>query len=231
MSKHQCIDPSEIQPGDLVAYLHGEAGEKVKHHVARCPFCAAQVEKMRMVDAQLLSAFYRESCPSAEVLADFAFNRLSATEKLRVAAHVRGCRLCTEEVASVRDLVDEEPPPLLSRLREALALAMTLQPITTPVPAVRGASWQGRFEVDDLIVTLTAQTGTLTGRVRHRGDESDSEEGNAWLVGKTIVDEDVPQSPIDARGRFRFASIAKGTYALLLQINGQDVAVESIQVP
>ena len=231
MNKHQCIDPSEIQPGDLGAYLHGEAGEKVKHHVARCPFCAAQVEEMRIVDAQLLSAFYRESCPSAEVLADLAFNRLPATEKLRVAAHVRGCRLCTEEVASVRDLVDEEPPPLLSRLREALALAMTLQPITTPAPAVRGASWQGRFEVDDLIVTLTAQTGTLTGRVRHRGGESDSEEGQAWLVGKTIVDEDVPQSPIDARGRFRFASIARGTYALLLQINGQDVAVESVQVP
>lgn len=231
MSKHQCIDPSEIQPGDLVAYLHGEAGDKVKHHVARCPFCAAQVEEMRMVDAQLLATFYRESCPSAEALADFAFNRLPATEKLRVAAHVRGCRLCTEDVASVRDLVDEEPPPLLTRLREALALAMTLQPVTVPSPAVRGASWLGRFEVDDLIVTLTTQASALTGRVRRRGDRLDVQGGEAWLVSQEMVEEGVSQSQIDARGRFKFAGIKTGVYSLLLQINGQDVAVESVQVP
>ena len=46
-----CIAPEEIQEGDLVAYLEGDAPLRVKDHIARCAFCAAEIEALRKIDA------------------------------------------------------------------------------------------------------------------------------------------------------------------------------------
>jgi anti-sigma factor RsiW len=232
MTRTKCIDPRQIEEGDLIAYLHGDTDSHVVEHIAHCSYCAEQVEQLRMVDVQLLAAFYRDACPTAEVLADFVLNRLPAVEKLRVAAHVRGCAACSGEVEAVRDLTDEEPSSLLVRLREMLALALVAQPIAPVAMPARGQGWQGRFEADDLIVTLSAQAGNLTGRVRRRGaPPSADHSGQVWLVGKeATAEEDIPSSKIDRRGRFRLMVPAAGLHTLLLQIGEQNVALEAIQV-
>ncbi|MCP4541424.1 MAG: hypothetical protein GY832_30205 [Chloroflexi bacterium] len=231
MTKLTCINPNEIQEGDLMVYLHGEAPSQVAEHVTRCSFCADQVEQLRMVDAQLLSTFYRDACPSPQALADLSLNRLSATEKLRVAAHVRGCAACTKETTSVRDLTDESPPSLLARLRETLALALVARQITPAAVPVRGQGWQGRFETDDLIVTLLTQEGNLTGRVRRRDAPSSTDyRGQAWLLGKKTAKEDVPRSRIDRSGRFRFTAQETGSYEMLLQVNEQSMALEMVRI-
>ena len=231
MIETRCINPNEIEEGDLVAYLHGDASPQVIEHVAHCAFCAGQVEQLRMVDAQLLAAFYRDACPTAEVLADFALNRLSATEKLRVAAHVRRCPGCSEEVAAVRDLVDETPLTLMARLRESLALALVARPVAHVTAPVRGSGWRGRFEVEDVIITLSAQPAGLTGRVRRRDASAGVDyTGQAWLLSEeTVPDAQPPRSPIDERGRFQFSRPAPGSYTLLLQTGERDLALENIQ--
>ncbi len=232
MIEDRCINPSEIEEGDLIAYLHGDASSQVAGHVARCAFCAEQVEQLRMIDAQLLAAFYRDACPTAQVLADFALNRLLATEKLRVAAHVRRCSICSGEVTAVRDLADEAPPSLLARLRESLALALVARPIARVAVPARGEGWQGRFETDDLVVTLSVQAGSLIGRVRRRDAPSDADySGHAWLLEeKPTAEGDFPCSEIDERGRFRFIAPPAGSYALLLQVGEQDVTLGTIWV-
>ncbi len=231
MPKTGCINPSQIEEGDLIAYLHGEAAPEVCEHIARCAYCADQVEQLRLVDAQLLAAFYRDDCPSPEVLADLVLDRLPAVERLRVAAHVRGCPACAEEVAAVRDLAGAEPPSLLTRLREALALALLARPVAGAPAPVRGEEWQARFEVDDLVVTLSLQAGRLTGRVRQRNVPPDTDySGQVWLLGeKMLADEEIPSSEIDERGRF-YLSLPTGgpPYALLLQTRGRHVAIENI---
>jgi hypothetical protein len=231
MTKPGCINPNEIEEGDLVAYLHGDASPHVIEHVARCAFCTEQVEQLRMVDARLLAAFYRDACPTAEVLAAFALNRLSATEKLRVAAHVRSCRACSEEVAALRDLADETPPTLLARLRESLALALVARPVAPVAAPVRGSGWRGRFEVEDVVITLSAQPAGLTGRVRRRDASAGVDyTGQAWLLSEeAALDAQLPRSPIDERGRFQFAWPAPGSYTLLLQTGERDLALENIQ--
>jgi anti-sigma factor RsiW len=232
MTKLKCINPDVIEEGDLMAYLHGDASLQVVEHIARCAFCSEQVEQMRMVDAQLLAAFYRDACPTAETLADFVLNRLSAPDKLRVAAHVRSCAACLEEIASVHDLTDEGQPSLLARLRESLALALIARPVIQVVAPARGESWQGRFEVDDVMVTLMFQADHLTGRVRRRRAPSDENySGEAWLLSEEMVaEEETLHSEIDERGRFQFTAPPTGSYALLLQIAGQNVALEKVQV-
>lgn len=228
----KCINPSEIAEGDLVAYLHGDATPGITEHIVNCLFCAEQVEQLRVVDAQLLASFYRDTCPAAEVLADFALNRLSAPEKLRVAAHIRSCAHCSEEISSVRDLADEEPPSLLEQLREMLALALVARPIAFPaaIPA-RGEGWQGRFEVDDYIITLSVRAGNLTGKARHREASTEADySGDAWLLGKELVEGDISHCEVDALGRFQIAPQGEGIYSLLLQIGGQSIALEEVNV-
>lgn len=234
MTKDRCTNPSEIEEGDLIAYLHGDASPRVVEHVARCTFCAQQVEQLRLVDAQLLAAFYRDACPTAAVFADFVLNQLPAVERLRVAAHVRSCPACSEEVAVVRGLTDEDPPSLLARLRESLALALTVRPVANVTGLARGMGWQGCFEADDLIVTVIVQADRLTGRVRRRDAPPDTDySGQAWLLSTEMAvteEEEVPRSRIDKQGHLQFTGLAAGTYELLLQIGEQDVALETIRV-
>lgn len=229
----KCINPSEIAEGDLAAYLHGDATPEVLEHIVNCPFCAEQVEQLRVVDTHLLNSFYRDACPAAQVLADFALNRLSAPEKLRVAAHVRDCAHCSEEAASVRDLADEEPPSLLERLREMLALALVAQPTAPTAIAARGEGWQRRFEVDDFVITLSAQAGSLTGRVRQRdAPTGTSYSGRAWLLYKTekTIRMEPVESRIDQSGRFQLTAQEASSCALLLQIGEQNIALEMIEL-
>jgi hypothetical protein len=42
-----CIAPEEIQEGDLVTYLEGDTPPRVKDHIARYAFCAAEIEALR----------------------------------------------------------------------------------------------------------------------------------------------------------------------------------------
>jgi hypothetical protein len=227
----KCINPGEIVEGDLVAYLHGDASRGVAKHIASCPFCTEQVEQLRVVDAQLLTSFYRQTCPEAEVLVDFALNRLSAPDKLRVAAHVRDCPHCSEEAASVRGWVDEEPPSLLERLREMLALALVAQPIALEAAYRGDKGWQGRFDVDDFVITLSTRAGTLTGMIRRRGAFAEADHsGEAWLLAEGLVDGDVPHCEVDEQGHFQMADQGEGTYSLLLQIGEQNIALDKVHI-
>lgn len=229
MSK--CIDPRAISEGDLLAYLHGDASPDVNAHIVRCPSCAREADELRIVDAQLVAAFYRENCPSADVLAGFVLHRLPAAERLRVAAHVRDCADCSDEVASVRDVTDEEPPTLLARLRLHLSQALVARPVVSAAAPARGAGWQGRFEVDDVLITLSTQQGTLSGRVRRRGEPEADCSGRAWLLtGGAEPERSVPQSKVDASGRFHFTAQVSGSITLLLQTGGQDIALEDVWV-
>lgn len=232
MSTDQCINPSALEEGDLVAYLHGDASSQVVRHVAQCAFCAEQIEQLRMVDAQLLAAFYREACPAPEVLTDFVFNRLPATEKIRVAAHVRDCASCSKEVAGGHDLLQEEPPSLLARLREALAIALVARPVAQVAAFARGAGRKGRFETAGAVITITSRLGRLTGRVRWRKAVADADRsGEAWLLSPEM--ETVQQalrSGIDEQGYFQFTGLSSGSYALLLQIGDQNIAVETVEI-
>lgn len=232
MTENTCINPGEIEQGALTAYLHGEASRQVIEHVKRCLFCSAQVEQLRMIDAQLLTVFYRDTCPTPEVLADLGLDQLPASEKLRVMAHVRDCASCLEELAAVQKLTDHEPASLLDRLRESLALALYARQETPEQAFARGVGWQGRFETEELIITLSARADSLTGRVRGRDAPRESDyRGEAWLLNSEIeAAEQAPHSAVDARGRFQFAGLATGSYALLLKIGAQDVALETVRV-
>ena len=53
----RCIAPQEIQEGDLLAYIEGEASSAVVRHVAHCAACAQEVQSLREVDVLFSAAF------------------------------------------------------------------------------------------------------------------------------------------------------------------------------
>lgn len=231
MNDKTCIHPDEIKAGDLIDYLEGKAPPGVVQHIRHCAFCAQQVEQLGMVDSHLLAAFYRDTCPAPDRLADFVLGRLADPDHLRVAAHLRECPVCSREVATLKQVDDVEPTSLLARLREALALALVARPVVQAAAPVRGESWSGRFEVNEFVITLSLQGTTLTGRIRRREAPADHDyQGRAWLLHRTATEETARQGEIDRRGRFQIASVDRGTYDLLLRTDEQHIALEGIQV-
>jgi anti-sigma factor RsiW len=230
MTKERCINPDEIAEGDLVAYVHGAALPQVNAHIQRCAYCAQQAEELKAVDAGLLRRVYRATCPSAETLTAFAMDQLAAVERLQVAAHLRTCPHCAEEVAAARTWAQEEPTSLLQQLQEALALARVARPVAHAGAPARGRGWQGRFEVDELLITLALHGNRLTGRVRQRDASEVDLSGEAWLLSVANGGETLASASVDARGRFQFAARSLQIYTLLLQVGGQDVAVERIDL-
>ena len=57
----RCIAPTEIEAGDLVAYLEGAAPSRVGRHIGRCPACAEELEALRQTDA-----LFRQALAQAE---------------------------------------------------------------------------------------------------------------------------------------------------------------------
>ena len=230
MTTKHCINPDEIADGDLVAYVHGSASRHVDAHIRKCAHCAQQVEALKAVDVGLLRLVYRATCPSAETLTAFAMDQLSAVERLQVAAHLRTCPHCAEEVAAARTWTQEKPASLLEQLQEALALARVARPIAHAGAPARGRGWQGRFEVDELLITLALHGNRLTGRVRQRDTVEADLSGEAWLLSLVDGGETIESAPVDARGRFQFTALSPQPYTLLLQVGGQDIAIEKIDL-
>lgn len=58
-----CVAPVEINEGDLVAYIDGEAALEATAHIARCPACRAEIESLRQMSALFSQAL--QSAPAA----------------------------------------------------------------------------------------------------------------------------------------------------------------------
>ncbi len=56
MTDH-CIAPHQIQEGDLLAYLEGDASPVVIQHIKNCSACAQEVEALRRMDILFSTAF------------------------------------------------------------------------------------------------------------------------------------------------------------------------------
>jgi anti-sigma factor RsiW len=96
-----CINPTEINEGDLMAYVDGTADQAVVEHVRRCPACAHQARELATLQAMLTARLYRASCPTPDQLIAYQRGELRDSEKLVVAQHVRQCPHCARELAAL----------------------------------------------------------------------------------------------------------------------------------
>jgi hypothetical protein len=116
-----CVAPKEMQDGDLLAFVEGEASATVRTHVARCLYCSQEAAALRQVDFLLVAAFERAECPESDLLLGYQTGMLSSAENKRVKRHVQDCRDCQGELA---ELMGESPPSRLNRLTTAASQSL-----------------------------------------------------------------------------------------------------------
>jgi hypothetical protein len=230
----ECINPTEIQEGDWLAYAEGEANPAVQDHVQRCAYCAERAAVYSRLDQWLLAGLYRTSCLAPDTLARWQLHLLPADEELSVAAHVRTCPHCASELEELAAVDDDLRSALLDRLRGVSrwleATLVTAAP--RPVGLRGGPVPQRRYRAGDLDIFVGSQIESvgrrLIGRLRPPANQRAGAVGvEVWLVqGGQALDSRFT----DDLGHFVFPAVAPGQYDLGFDWQGQAVLIRGVEV-
>jgi hypothetical protein len=229
----ECIDPTQIKEGDLIAYVDGEADDRVIEHVASCPACAEKAEQLRKTSHTLLDRFYRSDCPAPEVLGQYMLGLLTPEEKLRVAAHLRGCPLCSRELKTL-----EREEHLGQTLMDVLhGVVEVFEAVLVPQPRLRPAAVRGQgerqfaYQAEGVEVLLGFQPtargtrrGTLLGAVVESGTAPSDV---AWIIPLGGTPSKVE---IDSLGSFAFEDITPGDYDLVIRIGERGILLREVVI-
>ena len=221
----QCINPSEIREGDLLAYTEGEADPQVADHIRRCAHCAALATRYAQTDRALRWGLYRATCPSADELGRWQLHILPPDEELRVAAHVRSCPRCQRECMELEAADDRTMSVLLDLLKAATRWLIPTR-VAAPQSVRGGLPPQQRYQTEGLDVfvgpMLVGDQRQLRGRLR-----PPTPGVTIWLVR----DDQPPRSQTtDDAGYFVFPNVAPGHYDLGFGWQGQAVILRAVEV-
>ena len=230
----ECVDPLELEEGELMAYVDGQESERVQAHLARCPHCVAQIAAYRHTAAVLRATLHRLSCPSPEQLGLYQLNLLPAEERLILARHVRECPHCARELEELARVGDR--PSFLERLHQAVGV---IEAVLLPAHRLQTAPLRGphsalqRFRAEGVDVHVSVQAGhsrgarTVMGRLVPHDQASLLAPGlEAWLMRG----QEAWAAPVEAGGIFTFEEVEPGEYSIGLEWNEQAVLVRGVKV-
>jgi len=233
-----CINPADIQEGDLMAYVDGRASRAVVRHVRRCPACARRAAELERLQAALAVSLYRRSCPTSEQLIAYFHGELKGGERLVVAQHLRQCPHCARELAA---LARDERRGLGAWLRAAIKVVeatpttpqMQLAGVRTPANGARSKPQVYRAdELEIIIHRRPARTHPrrrdLIGQVHIAGQvpETVGEARVELYRGEGLI----AIEPVNPRGQFTFAALPAADYDLSLVWGQREVRLKGIQV-
>jgi hypothetical protein len=236
----RCLNPNEISAEDRVAFANGEAGEAIAGHIARCEFCRSEAEEYARVARTLLAGLFRRSCPSADVLGDYALSLLPEEETVSAAQHLVDCQRCLDEMRSIQAFVDspdEEPSPglggaIVRTLRRLVAVPVSRQ--AAAAAGLRGTTGREAqlFTADDFFITVEvlpdrpgSARSVVTGLLERSGADIEGGTAELFIEGETLAN-----GPIDS-GNFEFSGLRSGTYRLELNTSDAAITVEALRVP
>jgi hypothetical protein len=231
MIMDHCVDPTQIQPGDLLALAAGEDRPRARAHLRDCPYCAAQFRACAQLDAWLEAEQYRATCPPTDTLVRWQARLLPAAAELAVAAHVRSCPHCAGEMleltapdAELRSFLRDLPQVVL-RWVEAAFVTLAPQPV-----GIRGVPLpQQRYTVAGMDLFIHAQEvpggRELVGRLHLPGPVAPGIQ--VWLVQDGLP---VQSTSTDDLGHFGFSPVPPGSYDLVLAWSEEGLLVRAVEV-
>ncbi len=159
----------------------------------------------RHLEQLAIASLTEEACPPAEQLAAYTLGMLSGTEQLQVAAHVRSCPICTQDVAISR--------PPIPRSHSFIARLLPLALTGHSARGNEGKASVRRYEAADLNIefTTSAPDGDywrITGQVLRAGA------GVTDVVVILRAGRKRLQQISDDNGFFTFDAVPAGTYTL-----------------
>ena len=235
---NKCMNPALIEAGDLIAYVDGEADALLRQHVASCPACLRRANKLGLATQGVLGMMYRASCPEPERLGQYHLDLLSGSEKLLMAAHLRKCVHCSEELSLL--VAEDEPDSLIMMVWEWFKdAAEVVEGVLMPSPRRRAAGMRARggkrdaqtYMADGMNVILDFQPvgrrrkeGMLVGTILSKMTETGSQ---AWL----FEEGEVPISTqVDRLGTFIFDRVKPGHYDLALEVEQKAILLREVKI-
>lgn len=248
-----CVSPPELTDTELMSYVDGEAEADVAAHLARCPHCRERAHRLARFQGRLTAQLYRLTCPSPAELGEYHLGLLPESQAAAIDQHLAECPHCAREVAQLRDYLTGLAPDLelnpLERVREQIRtlVAQLVRSssglggtgmLSPAYAGVRGAAESlaaapqeqvSVYEADDIQITVEVQNDTeqpdrkvLLGLVLGMGARG--AEAHLWQA-----DRPVSRTPVDDLGNFCFASIASGSYELILTGPGVEVHIQDLE--
>jgi anti-sigma factor RsiW len=232
-----CVQPGAITPEELVAFVDGEAPDRVVEHLSRCRGCRSEAERYASLAHRLGAALHRFDCPSPQRLGEMELGALPPEERLVLAQHVAECARCADELRTLRAFMADEPAPrpsVVARLRSIVATLV--EPAAgLAFDTLRGAGDAGSrtYQAEGTTITLSVEPGPRHGRsavlglIAREARADAAASPDAELVS---VDGTVSRSRVDDLGSFSFDDVEPGTYRLHLRLGDRTVVVEGLNV-
>jgi hypothetical protein len=236
-----CISPPEPEDMLLMAFLDGEADQKLTLHLQQCPYCRERVASLARERNILTSRLYRVSCPSATELGEYHLRMLAPAQMLVISQHLRECPHCTREINQLKEFLSDLAPGLTDSL-----LGQTKLLIAQLVGERGGAGVGGEtsfalrgegkgpltFDADGVVIVLDLQPAE-DGKVNILGQVA-ADDQDQWTEARVELrhnNELQSSAIVDDLGAFRFDGIMAGLKELRISSkDGSLVVVSSFTV-
>jgi hypothetical protein len=244
-----CVSPPELDDGELLTYVDGEADRRVVAHLEQCPHCREKARRLARFQGRLTRQLYRITCPSPLELGEYHLGMLSTAQAETVAEHLVGCPHCAREVAQLEgylaELESSLKPNLLKQVKQRVRVLIAhlisgdsegdwmRQPAFAPAYAgIRGEGEEPLiYQADDIQVVVQAQEdaeqpdrktilGLVIGLV-----EGQELKAHLWRSGQRIA-----TVPVDESGNFVIPGLTPGGYELILSGPEVEIHIQELQV-
>lgn len=248
-----CIGPVTPEDFELLAYADGAAAEAEVAHISACPYCRSRAEELRREQQTWERRLRRAGCPPAQALGEHYLGLLPALKAAAVSQHVKYCRACSSELATLARILrsGKEPQareraidfsgPLRAIHATLVSFGAGLSPGQAwPAPRMvrelRGPYLDSTppltYNAEEFLVTLEfwpepgAPTRQIVGLVAGPDD----------FIGAQVEvggDDGVRlRAPIDELGSFTLSGVAPGAHSLRVRLptSGAQVEISAFNV-
>jgi anti-sigma factor RsiW len=234
----------ELEDGQLLAYLDGEAGPEVAAHVEHCPECRERARRLASLQASLTAGLYRHACPSSTDLGEYHLGLLSRDRQADMACHLAQCPHCSRELAQLEAyLADVGPDIEISAVEQVMTVIARLirdaqaswqLPGLAPAPAFAGLRGEGSgpliYQAGEVQIAIEFQQdpaerdrSTLLGLVT--GADPVDFQARLWQENELVA-----SGPVDELGNLNLSGLAAGRYTLVLSGPEVEIRIEELEV-
>lgn len=234
----QCINPTVLEEGDLLASLDGVASPSVMTHIAQCAACQEERAAFLSMTSFFDVALYRQPCPDGEMLLAYQAGLLPRLERSPIKQHLADCVPCQQEVAQLAAISSTTELSLWERLLltgKQILDTLRLPAAAQPAFALLGDEQQQQvYQAGDfqLIISMSKPLSSsniwqIEGQLLNERDPLMLYEGEISLLReeeRAVTDE------IDDLGYFILEDIESGDYQLLLELPTMIIPIDQLTI-
>ncbi len=236
MTVLECIAPNELEEGDQIAYIDGEASRSIIRHIEQCKACLQEVASLEHGAFLLTDAMFRNQCPDMDTLLLYSSSLLSQGKLKKTREHVHSCLECLKEMKVItQPFFEDKLAGFLGDVRKKFYIAMKPVPAKRPFQlAFRGNEQHesyvaGRYQIllNKLPPISMADLWQIEGQIICPEDPLTHWSGHALL---TSTGEEDLQTELDEFGSFSFGNVQSSEYIFYFVLAEETIMIDHIMV-